>query len=172
MRTVAIPGGHASFREEHELRTRDNRLLEVTQTVAARAFQKLVNTSESGVFGLAELAEAGLNEAEATSVFRVRDAKIVAALVEWTRDEPLPTLETMGDLPPDVYEALAEATDPVVVEKVNFEPSDPKALGFEDSPTPPSDGSGVVLRADLAPESSLSSESGGTSINSARNLPA
>ena len=144
MKTVEIPGGTAEFREEHELRTRDKRLLEVTQAAAAAAYVKLKATGfESGTFGVSELAKAGLSESEVASIFRVRDGKIVAALASWSLPDPLPTLDTLGDVSPAVYDALAEATDPVTVSSVDFEPH-PDTPDFEYSPTSPSDGSATV----------------------------
>jgi hypothetical protein len=49
-----------------------------------------------------------LSTRQAMAWDNVREAAAVALLKSWTLDRPLPTLETIGDLPDDLYEALLD----------------------------------------------------------------
>jgi hypothetical protein len=172
MRTIDVPGGTASFREEHELRTRDSRLLEVTEGAAAPAFWKMSNSKgfTAKEYDTKALMEAGLTEAEYLSVYRVRDAKIISALASWSLPIELPTMDTLGDLPPKLYEALATATDPITVVPVDFDPH-PDRSDFQSTPMPPSDGSVTVSRADQEPVATSTQQSSQPSSDFADAFP-
>jgi hypothetical protein len=154
MKTVPIPGGTADLREQTEIKVRHRRLVESASVGAATALAKL--PSEQAELEAATLAELALTEAEADNLFRLQDATIVAALDSWTLPDPLPTLATVGDLAPEVYDALAEATRDLgtaIAAKEDFEPSNPADPSFNATPTPPSSGSEEHLRADPDPAS-------------------
>ena len=46
----------------------------------------------------------------------LKEATVVATLHDWTLDRPLPTLETIGSLPSDLYEALLKAVAGISVD--------------------------------------------------------
>ena len=149
MKTVTIPGGNAVLREQDEIRVRHKRLIESAAVAASTALEKLP-TDRDKLESL-NLAELALTRDEANSLFELQDATIVAALIGWTLTQPLPTLDTIGDIEPAVYDALANATRELgtaVVAPTDFSPSDPTKPGFEESPTQPSGDSGEPLRDD------------------------
>lgn len=149
MLTVSIPGGTAELREKHEIKVRHKRLVEIASIGAAGALAKL--PADQDELESATLAELDLTSEEAERLFALQDATIIASLDSWTLPGPIPTLATIGDLDPDVFDALAEATrdtGTALAAGVNFDPPDPNSSGFETSPTEPSDDSAVVLRAD------------------------
>jgi len=142
MKTVPVPGGSADLREQNEIKVRHRRLVESASVGAATALAKL--PSDQAELEAATLAELDLTEAEADNLFRLQDATIVAALDSWTLPGPTPTLATVGDLDPEVYDALAEATRELgtaIAGAEDFEPSNPASPEFQASPTPRSAGS-------------------------------
>jgi hypothetical protein len=151
MKTVEIPGGNAQLREKHEIKVRHRRLVESASVGAAVALSKL--PSDEAELEAATLADLGLTTDEADGLFKLQDATIVAALDSWTLPDPIPTLATVGDLDPDVYDALAEATRELgtaIATEESFDPPAPTLPGFEESPTSAFDDSVVVSKA--APE--------------------
>ncbi len=167
MKTVTIPGGTASLREMHEIKVRHRRIIETAAIAAVPALAKLPSSLEE--LATAKLSELNLSKEEATSLFELQDATIVASLDSWTRPEPIPTLDTIGDLDEDVYEALSLASRDLgaaVASGVDFDPSDPRAPGFEATPTSPSDGSAAGLRDAPVPLSTSLQHDTGESIAS------
>jgi len=51
-----------------------------------------------------------MSTGEAAHLMELQDATIVALLAGWSLDRPLPTMDTIQDLPGELYDALAEAT--------------------------------------------------------------
>jgi hypothetical protein len=139
MKSVQIPGGTAHLREAHELRVRHKRPVEAASVGASSALAKLPDDPEE--LAAATMVELGLSTEEATALYEIQDATILATLVSWTLDEPIPDATTIGDMRPEVYEALAVATredGAAMATGVDFDPPDPKSEGFASSPTPPS----------------------------------
>jgi hypothetical protein len=137
MKIVEIPGGQAEIREKGDVKVRHRRIIESAGVAAAPVIAKL----DPDTVDEETIVDLHMNRVEAMKVFELQDATIVALLAAWTRPEPLPTMETIEDLDPEVYEALAEATrdiGAVIAQGDSFGPSDPKAEGFEDTPTLPS----------------------------------
>lgn len=160
MLTVPIPGGSADLREHTEIKVRHRRLVESASVGAATALAKL--PSDQAELEAATLADLDLTEAEADNLFRLQDATIVAALDSWTLPDPIPTLATVGDLDPEVYDALAEATRELgtaIAGAEDFEPSNPADPNFTATPTPPSSDSEARLREDPAPASTTAPQS-------------
>jgi hypothetical protein len=94
------------------------------------------------------------------AMFGLRDASIVAGLVEWSLEQPLPTLDTVQDLPGALYDALAEATSTLSAGlTLDTSPSPDPA-----SPTPPSSASNGPLRDAVTPTITLSNSGASTSI--------
>lgn len=168
MKTVAIPGGQARFREKPEIKVRHRRMVEAAAIAAAPALSKLPGDVDS--LETLNMSELGLSRSEAQSLYDLQETTIVASLIDWTLPEPTPDEETIGDLDPKLYDALAQATREIgvaIVDEVDFEPSDPKTPGFESTPTAPSAGFAADLRADRALALTDTSPSSGPSTNSA-----
>lgn len=116
---VPIPGGEATIRDVKDLRVKHRRLIEAATIGAASALSRLPQDLAGDGEDLTEVpieAMTNLTAKDATALMELQDATIVALLQDWTlRDErgvpvPLPTMETVGDLSPEVYDALAQAT--------------------------------------------------------------
>lgn len=118
--TVEIPGGTAVLREPHEMRGRDRNLIKAAAMAASSAIAKMPadvqegkregESDEDAALRLsARTAELHLTRQEAAALLELREAAMIASLVSWTRDEPLPTMDTLGDLPGDLYDALDAA---------------------------------------------------------------
>lgn len=171
MQVVEIPGGTASLRERHELRMRQRRLIEAAGIVALPALRKLPEEVKEGKKDAATIAAAQveLTREEIQSLFDLQNATIVATLASWTLDLEVPTIDTVEDLNPELYEALSNATKKLgreVAQKTNFQASDPKGGEFTDSPTPPSADSGNGSKGDTESGSTETSQTSGTSISS------
>src|SRR5258708_1275941 len=160
MRTVDIPGGIAKFKTREELRGRDTKLIKAAVISAQSAIEKLGDDAEKKKGETDEQAAKRLTAAlrekkisftteEAMSILNMREAVVVAYLHSWTLDGvtsvPLPTLETIGDLPDKLYEALDEAVGGELLNVTtgqDFSPSPDQS-----SPTGPSSASDGDLRA-------------------------
>jgi hypothetical protein len=162
MKTLDIPGGSARFREKPEIKVRHRRMIESATIAAAPALVKMPADAEA--LQTLNVVELGLNDAEAQSIFALEDALIVATLIDWTRDEPIPDRDTIGDLDTELYDALKEALPllGVLIGDVDFDPH-PDRTGFEQSPTEPSVDSSSDLRAEPESESTTIPPSSGTS---------
>lgn len=124
--TVPIPGGTATLRDPEDLTERGRRLL-LTTIMPLQALAGKMPKDASAT----DVARSITTRQEAAAMMEVRDAAIIALLKEWTRPEPLPTLDTLLDLDHDVFTALEEAVGPFVADVLraamptNFEPQDP-----------------------------------------------
>jgi len=117
---VEIPGGFAILRETNELRGRDRMLIKAAAIAASSAIEKMPETVREGqqkdeteeqakVRMAQEMSSLDLNITEAMSLLELRQATMIATLESWTLNLPLPTMETVGDLPADLYDALDDA---------------------------------------------------------------
>lgn len=168
MKTVDIPGGTATLREKPDVRVRDKRLVEAAGIAAAPLLARLpadsagkLALSETQVLGL------GISAHDMALLWDINDAAIIAVLASWTLNCPLPTLQTLGDLDPDLYEALSNACAELGAEltEETFEPSAPDSPGFEASPTEPSAASDSDSEGTPTSESHDTSSSTGTSTS-------
>lgn len=168
MKTVNIPGGTAALREKADIKVRHRQLVEAAYIPASTAMMKLPgDLKELENF---DLSASDITRTEAQALFDLQSATIVAALESWTLPGPIPTMDTVGDLDQDVYDALSEATASLATEVVlpdSFDPTDPSKPGFTETPTTPSGGSVVALRADQEPQSTASSINDTTSTATA-----
>lgn len=120
---VDIPGGQATLRGREELRMRHRRLIETAGLAAASIISRLPADAADNPAALADI-RMSMDESEA--LMRVQDATIVALLDSWTLPDELPTMATVGDMDPKVYDALAQATKELgaaTLAAENFEPS-------------------------------------------------
>jgi hypothetical protein len=154
MKTVDIPGGQAVLREKADIKVLHRQLVEAAYIPATSAMEKLPGDLEE--LEKFDLTTSSISRTEAQALFDLQSATIVAALASWTRSEPLPTMETVGDLDQDVYDTLSEATASLgneIVSTESFDAPDPRSAEFKASPTTPSGDSTVALRADQEPQS-------------------
>jgi hypothetical protein len=169
MRTVDIPGGTATFREEGELRGRDSKLVKAAAIAAQSALEKLPDDAQpkpgetreqtaERLIGLMKNIKLDLTQEEAMRLMSMKEAIVIAYLASWTLDLPLPTLETIGDLPGPIYDALDEAVGGEYIKVkigTDFSPSPDK-----DSPTGPSSDSASRLRGEAENQSTSRSPNG------------
>jgi len=136
MRTVEVPGGQAILREQADLRGRDRRCIVAATAAAAPAIAKLPDDparadgeteADWAARREAQLAEVRLTRQEAEALLDLKEAAAVALLASWTLEQPLPTLETIGDLPADLYDALVDSVGgaPSATLSAAFAPSPP-----------------------------------------------
>ena len=174
MKVVQIPGGTASLREHHEIRTRHKQLVELAAVAASaatskvRAYAKEHNLDDEDLQKV-DVAEFGLDLNEARSIYQLRDAMAVAALASWTLPDPIPDMDTIGDTTPEVSAALYGATASMIgpiLAGTDFEPH-PNRPDFDSSPTEPSADSSNGSRADQESSSTETPKSVGRSMSSA-----
>lgn len=134
MRDVEIPGGTATFLEtsgesRDEIPGRAVKLIKAATMAASTQLadypeifappievedeetkEKRPETSEEREARLAPVLKGVRFTTEQAMAFdNMREATVVALLHSWTLGRRLPTLETIGDLPQDLYEALLGA---------------------------------------------------------------
>ena len=179
--SVTIPGGTAFFRDPADMRERHRRVIRTAFAPMAGAFEKVPRDIAERAVGEGDAAQAARQQAgaivaaamartrlDANALLEMRDAVIVALLESWTLRDPLPTMETLGDLPPDLYDALSEGAEPLteaayaVALPTSFEPTGPKE---PDSPFVGSRGSGTRSKASrrTSPSTRSSRSAGGSS---------
>jgi hypothetical protein len=181
--TVQIPGGEATIREVSEMTVRQRRTVQAsfmtTTHIYARLPEELLaQTSQANEEGLDArqkvsrmLAALPLTQEEAEALLGMQDATIVAFLASWTLPDALPTVATVQDLPPAVYDALAEATkeqgSALVLGTVNAEPT-PEGIDspFDESATSSADSSSQTETTPLTGEPLSDGESSATESSS------
>jgi len=174
MKTVEIPGGQAQLREKADIKVRHRRLVEAAAMAAAPLLAKLPeDVATRQALTEAEVLALGVSRQEANAMLELQDATIIAALASWTLDQPVPDMDTVGDLDPELYDALSAATAALGAEitQETFDPPDPGSPGFEESPTVPSDGSGPDSEGTRESASTVESPSSGTSTSTAAPSP-
>jgi hypothetical protein len=147
MRTVKLEGGSVTLRERQDVRVRQRQMLEAASVVAAPAIQKIPRAKDNpSEVDWEQLDKAGLSYDEMQTLLQLQNVAIVALIVAWTFDEPVPaSIDDVLEMPADRYEQLSQAVREtgagIVAGETNFEPSDPKAPDFPDRPIPGSEGS-------------------------------
>ena len=160
MRTIEIPGGTAQLKDQKDLRGRDTKLIKAYGLSAQNVLVKIPEEArpkpgesrqESGDRMEAYLKEhpLQLSPEEAMLMLDLKEATMVAYLAGWSLDLKLPTMETIGDLPDDLYQALDDAVGgdvikTAVVSGVDFDVNPDKT-----SPTGPSRSSDSTSRAEV-----------------------
>lgn len=185
MRTIEIPGGIARIKDGEDLRGRDTKLIKAAAIAAQNVLLKIPEEARPKPGESREEAAnrmqkyllenpMDLTAAEAMLMLNMKEAVMVAYLASWSLELPLPTLETIGDLPAPIYQALDDATGGDVVNaavsNVNFDVNPDK-----NSPTGPSGSSDSTSRAEASQdqESIQSSENGiGPSAGEDSSVPA
>ena len=146
---VEIPGGQATIRDVSEMSVKQRRMVQkammmvthIYARVPIEVLEEAAKEGEEGEVGRRKvallMATLPIEEQEADALLGQQDASIVAFLDSWTIDRPLPTKETVADLPADLYDALQNAVAApaarLALGTVNFDPT-PNAEGFENTP--------------------------------------
>lgn len=134
MRDVEIPGGTATLRDREDMKMRHRRIVEIASIEASPAVAKartalVPDPAKPGEMKLdpEKANKIVYTASEAAAMLQAQDATIIAILHSWTLDEPLPTVDTIGDISPGVYDALSAATKDdgadLLVGETNFEES-------------------------------------------------
>lgn len=115
---IDLPGGAwADLKDPEELTNRERKMLRRRVNAATKVGDELkaigvtADMAREGVpDALAAQVEAVINEDAFDALSDAQAALIVAYVAAWSLDLPLPTLDTVDDLPAPVFDALAEAT--------------------------------------------------------------
>ncbi len=121
-------GGWAEFRDKLNVRGRQM-ITAIAMGADPETFERL-NADDVTPDDMA----LGLSVRQANVVLDVQSATIVAALIAWSSADPLPTMETIGDMDIDLYDALLVALPATTVQsaaKVDLDPS----MEMDDRPT-------------------------------------
>lgn len=112
---IEIPGGQATLADPASLTKRQKRALESVFLRLAPVAPKFAAYTQvdPAADTTAELPE--LSKDEVGLTYELQDVAIITFLESWTLDRPLPTLDTVGDLPEPLYDALEAATTPLVL---------------------------------------------------------
>lgn len=140
---VDIPGGTATLRDPAQLTVRQRRPLQVlVASFGQKRFEQVV-TAQGDEDDPDALENLHLTESEWDAMFKMTDATIWSLLGAWTRDgveQPLPaTVEAVGDLPGEVYDALTTATAKVQAAHMAATAFGPDGMEEPNSPTGPSE---------------------------------
>jgi hypothetical protein len=141
MKTVTLPtGAEATFRDPSEILGRGKKIIlgatmasigVLTQVPALQEGRRGDETPEQFIDRLGkEVAQAALNAENYEAIQSLKEAAVVAQLASWTLPLPLPTMETIGDLPVALYDALVEAVGEITPQTLG--------QGFEENSNPDS----------------------------------
>ena len=109
MQTIKLNDDQSvTLRELEDLTVRHKRVVESAAIAAGTALMKLAPYEDD--LTNVPIAELGLSEQEAQSLYHFQDATIVASLESWTLGIPLPTMETIEDLKPELQSIEPHAT--------------------------------------------------------------
>ncbi len=109
MRRIDLPDGQwADVRDPDEITVRGRRPI-LAVTLALRDVLPAIAAAQAAGQPIETL---GLTEEQYDTVLRLGEVSIVAVLAAWSLPDPLPTVDTVGDLPATLYDALSQATAP------------------------------------------------------------
>ena len=141
MKTIEVPGGTITIRERADLRVKDKRLL-LSKIANVGPVLKDLPFDDDGNLDEAKATEKGLlTEAVINGFYELAEVAIAARVVSWSLPAPVPsTVAEVEELPADIYEAVQGAVlDGIqdMLSELSFEPSNPTAPGFSETPTRP-----------------------------------
>jgi hypothetical protein len=140
VKRIELPnGGWAEVREQQDLRVMHRRAIQAALGAATVAISKIpasmVDVPDDPEERAAALEKIDMSEIpslsmdEMLSISRVQEVAVVMFLVAWSLPEPLPTLDTVGDMNIDVFDAIAKVTQKsanALINGIDFAPT-PKA---------------------------------------------
>lgn len=147
---VQIPGGTAELRDRLTVGGRDSvQLASISLATAIRKVRPDLDVDK--LSELQALPDDAIDESVVAALHRITRAGIVALLKSWTRPDALPTMATIDDMDPEVYDALAAATAPLIARASAGSRFGPDGAKDPDSPTEPSPVSADGARAQAVP---------------------
>lgn len=130
MPTVQLPGGHvAEVRDKVTIRGRQ--IVQEESAEVMRLAKERWPDLDLGTLDPVKALEGGREMVRAFN--RLNGAVVVALLKSWSLPDPLPTMDDVGDVDADVYDALAVAVASRVGEVAGFTPPGTD----KDASTPP-----------------------------------
>jgi hypothetical protein len=159
MHPIQIPGGIAQIKDQKDLRGRDSKLIKAYALAAQSVLLKIPEEARPKPGESKEEAGKRMQEylethpvqmsgEEGMRMLDMKESVMVAYLASWTLEIPLPTMETIGDLPDDVYQALDDAVGGDAI-KVAAASVDFDVNPDQSSPTGPSKSSDSTSRAEV-----------------------
>jgi hypothetical protein len=132
-----LPDGQwAMIRDREEITRKGKRSILVIASQLASILPQIQGATDE-----TDMADLPLTEAQADAMMRLSEASVVALLAEWSLPDPLPTLDTVGDMPATLFEALEQATakDAAVVAATSLDMApgggaDPKGSSGDSAP--------------------------------------
>lgn len=121
MKEVELPGGGTATFREPGVDEMPGRAVKLIKAATSAAYSQLAGypevfsrapedeTPEQRAERLAPLENLRFTTEQAMAWDNMREAVVVATIKSWTLERHLPTLETIGDLPSDLYMALLNA---------------------------------------------------------------
>jgi len=114
MRRIDLPeGGWAEIRAPEDIKSvRLRRMMRSAATAVTPAMRKMPGDlpTDPEELELVDMGAIGLSYEEAEAMQRLQEITVVVFLVRWSRKEPLPTVDTIGNMDDDLFQALAKAT--------------------------------------------------------------
>lgn len=141
--TLTVPGGMVELRDKPTVGGREL-IQETLFDMIATLRRKMPDVEVERLSDLQDLPLEKIDGEFIRSSNQLQRAGVVAFVKSWSFRDPLPTMANVGDMDPDVYDALAKITSPMIASAV-------QGLNFEDTPE--------NIRDPKAPRS-LSSDSG------------
>lgn len=167
MKTVELPGGYtATLRDPDEMLGKGKRVMRSAILAAAALYARVPALAEGrredesddeyGIRVAEDIGKAHLSPTDLEALERLREASVVALFESWTHPTVPPTMETLGDLDGDTYDALLAGVGAIPkVDQVGIVSSDPN------SPTNDSGSSNSGTEADPeSPQTQTSSADG------------
>lgn len=158
---VPIPGGQAEIREKPTVYGR-----EILQQAGFDVMANLKRAMpDKEIATLADLTSLPLDSLDAelvASTHQLQRAAVVALLKSWSFPDALPTMDSVGTMDIDLYDALSRAVAPLVGKAMLGENFGPSGATDPSSPTVPSPASPDGGRGPMAtsiPEPAASGES-------------
>lgn len=131
---LVVPGGMVELREKPSVGGREL-IQETLFDMIATLRRKMPDVEVEKLSDLQDLPLDKIDGEFIRASNQLQRAGVVAFVKSWSFAIPLPTMANVGDMDPDVYDALAKVTSPMIataVQGLNFEATpenvkDPKA---------------------------------------------
>lgn len=170
MRRIPLPdNGWVELREPADLRVKHKHLMQAAYTGAMVAMNKIPDfvatlpkepQERAAAIALLDVddltAKGALTFDEARSLQRVQEVTVVAFVVAWSLKEPVPNVDTVGDMREEIYDVIAEATQKdaaAALQGVNFDPTPRDESGNPSGPA--SDSNGHSKAGDESPSTTM-----------------
>lgn len=99
------PEGWIELRDQDEISVKARRSISAISLSLGDAMTRLQKAKATD-----DIASLGFDERQADAFLRIQEASVVAFLAGWSRPEPVPTLDTIGDMSDSLYRYLMGVT--------------------------------------------------------------